>query len=165
MTPLEHPTLGNLWYKALSSIGYGFGPAFQKLLEVESLAGRLESRSRVSLTEPSSAFQKSPYPMHPYILFVEDSPPSLDIGPDSGKPVMVTGASLGGIRIIPLLESNGFHCTKAFQGGTTESVHVSVAKPSTDPTALPLDLSVVSLADTKVTLLDPNMKAALKAFS
>ena len=99
-----------------------------------------------------------------YILFVEASPPSLDLGPDSDKVVIVNGALLGGTRIISLLESNGFHCIEAVQFGTTESVLVSVAKPSTDPTAPLLDLSIVSLVDTKVAHLDPDMKAALEAF-
>lgn len=55
-----------MWYKSQESIGYGFGPAFQKQLEVESISGSRRSRSYVSLEEPPTAWKRqSEYPMHP----------------------------------------------------------------------------------------------------
>ncbi|KAL2130925.1 hypothetical protein VTI74DRAFT_5750 [Chaetomium olivicolor] len=67
--PLKFPTTGHLWYKAQSEIGYGFGTAFQKLLEVESTSGQRHARSIVSLTPPSSNWSpQSYYPVHPAAL-------------------------------------------------------------------------------------------------
>lgn len=65
LKPLTHTATGAVWYKAMNDAGYGFGPAFQKQVEVESISGRRESRSIVSLTEPESEFPQSAYPMHP----------------------------------------------------------------------------------------------------
>ncbi len=66
LAPLQHTTPGHLWYAALTNVGYGFGPLFEKQLKVESVAGQRRSRSHVSLTEPASASApQSPYPMHP----------------------------------------------------------------------------------------------------
>lgn len=66
---LESPTAGRLWYKAKSEVGYGFGPAFQKLLHVESVSGQRRARSLVSLTAPSSKWSpQSYYPVHPVAL-------------------------------------------------------------------------------------------------
>jgi len=48
--------------------GYYFGPRFQKQLEVEALSGNQTSRSLVSLTEPSEAYEQSVYPMHPVCI-------------------------------------------------------------------------------------------------
>ena len=63
---LKRTSPGHLWYKALTDVGYGFGPHFQKQLTVESIAGQRKSRSLVSLIEPPSAWSpQSPYPMHP----------------------------------------------------------------------------------------------------
>jgi acyl transferase domain-containing protein len=67
--PLQSPTAGQLWYKAQSEIGYGFGPAFQRLLKVESTSGQRHSRSTVSLTPPPSKWSpQSYYPVHPAAL-------------------------------------------------------------------------------------------------
>jgi acyl transferase domain-containing protein len=64
--PLKHTSPGHLWYKAMADAGYGFGPAFQRQLEVESTSGQRTSRSLVDLREPPSAWSiQSPYPLHP----------------------------------------------------------------------------------------------------
>ncbi|KAL2069921.1 hypothetical protein VTL71DRAFT_14600 [Oculimacula yallundae] len=63
--PLEYPTPGRSWYKALAEAGYNFGPAFQGHLSVESTTGERESRSVVSLREPPSSYGQSFYPIHP----------------------------------------------------------------------------------------------------
>lgn len=60
-----HTAPGAVWYKAMNDAGYGFGPAFQKQVEVESISGQRESRSTVSLAEPKSEYSQSVYPMHP----------------------------------------------------------------------------------------------------
>ena len=49
----------------MEDVGYALGPAFQKLLEAESLSGTRTCRSIVSLREPPSAFAQSCYQMHP----------------------------------------------------------------------------------------------------
>jgi len=67
--PLQQTTSGKLWYKAMATAGYGFGPLFQKHLEVEATSGQRASRSLVDLTEPESAWGKqSLYPLHPTAL-------------------------------------------------------------------------------------------------
>lgn len=66
---LAHPTSGDLWYKAQSEIGYGFGPSFQKLKQVESLSGSREGRAIVALEPPASKWNpQSYYPIHPASL-------------------------------------------------------------------------------------------------
>ncbi|KAA8565524.1 hypothetical protein EYC84_009381 [Monilinia fructicola] len=65
-SPLNHPTSGEVWYKAQAEAGYGFGPSFQKLLKVESTSGQRQSRAQVSLVEPASKWSsQSYYPIHP----------------------------------------------------------------------------------------------------
>lgn len=49
----------------MEDVGYALGPAFQKVLEVESLSGTRTTRSIVSLREPPSAFAQSSFQMHP----------------------------------------------------------------------------------------------------
>jgi acyl transferase domain-containing protein/NADPH:quinone reductase-like Zn-dependent oxidoreductase len=64
--PLKLPTSAKPWYKAQDEIGLHFGPAFQKLLQVESTSGQRYSRSTVSLSEPTSHYTpQSYYPIHP----------------------------------------------------------------------------------------------------
>ena len=65
LKPLTHTTPGRAWYKSMNDAGYGFGPMFQKQIEVESTSGLRESRSIVSLIEPESDVAQSEYPMHP----------------------------------------------------------------------------------------------------
>ncbi|KAM4059510.1 KR domain-containing protein [Hirsutella rhossiliensis] len=66
---LKFPTPSKVWYKAQAEAGYGFGPAFQKLLKVESVSGQRHCRSLVSLDEPESKWSpQSCYPIHPAAL-------------------------------------------------------------------------------------------------
>ncbi|CAI7593555.1 unnamed protein product [Penicillium palitans] len=53
------------WYKVMADVGYNFGPAFQKHLQVETITGQRKSRSTVSLHPPESSYGQSIYPMHP----------------------------------------------------------------------------------------------------
>lgn len=53
------------WYKVMADVGYNFGPAFQKHLQVETVTGQRKSRSTVSLQPPESSYGQSIYPMHP----------------------------------------------------------------------------------------------------
>jgi acyl transferase domain-containing protein/NADPH:quinone reductase-like Zn-dependent oxidoreductase len=64
--PLDLPTSARPWYKAQDAIGLHFGPAFQKLLQVESTSGQRRSRSTISLSEPAAHYSpQSYYPIHP----------------------------------------------------------------------------------------------------
>lgn len=63
--PLRSPTPGRSWYKAMTDAGYNFGPAFQKHLMVESMTGKRQSRSTVSMEAPASAYGQSFFPLHP----------------------------------------------------------------------------------------------------
>ena len=63
---LRYPTPAHLWYKAQTEVGYRFGPAFQRQLSIETIAGQRKSRSLTSLVEPESTHSpQSTYPMHP----------------------------------------------------------------------------------------------------
>ncbi|KAJ5997672.1 beta-ketoacyl synthase domain-containing protein [Penicillium canescens] len=62
---LEYPADGRLWYKAMNDIGYNFGPAFQKQLQVECTSGERNSRSIVSLEEPDTSSLPSAFALHP----------------------------------------------------------------------------------------------------
>ncbi|KAK8175661.1 putative PKS-like enzyme [Phyllosticta citrichinensis] len=64
LAPINHPSSGKLWYKAMEDVGYGFGPVFQKHLETECTSGQRKSRSLVDLTIPPSDYLQSHYPMH-----------------------------------------------------------------------------------------------------
>ena len=79
LRPLAHNTPGQMWYKAMSDVGYNFGPLFRKQLEVESTSGERHSRSRISFTEPESAYPQSHYPIHPVCIdgCLQSSAPSL----------------------------------------------------------------------------------------
>ncbi|RFU25348.1 hypothetical protein B7463_g10989, partial [Scytalidium lignicola] len=63
--PLKYPTSGRAWYKAMAEAGYNFGASFRNHLMVESITGKRESRSTVSLKPPPSSYGQSFYPMHP----------------------------------------------------------------------------------------------------
>lgn len=66
LAPLQGTTKAAVWYKALADAGYGFGPAFVRHIETESVAGERRSRSLVSLVNPPSKWDpQSLYPMHP----------------------------------------------------------------------------------------------------
>lgn len=67
--PLEFPTNSKIWYKSQASIGYGFGPAFQKVKTIEAFSGERRSRVLVDLGEPPSKWSpQSYYPIHPASL-------------------------------------------------------------------------------------------------
>ncbi|TVY26941.1 Fumagillin dodecapentaenoate synthase [Lachnellula hyalina] len=68
LAPLKYAKPGSEWYKAFNTIGYGYGPEFQKLLSVEAVVGSLTTRNHISLTEPASILTQSRYPMHPCTL-------------------------------------------------------------------------------------------------
>lgn len=68
LEPFQHGTSAQPWYKALSDVGYSFGPHFQKQIEVESVAGKRYSRVLLSFSDPQSTNAQSPYPMHPVCI-------------------------------------------------------------------------------------------------
>ncbi|CAM1502384.1 Fc.00g043680.m01.CDS01 [Cosmosporella sp. VM-42] len=63
--PLKHPAPAKLWYSSMVDAGYGFGPSFQKQIQVEVTLGAQKARSLVSLTTPDSKWKQSYYPLHP----------------------------------------------------------------------------------------------------
>ncbi|KAI0377617.1 hypothetical protein F5Y04DRAFT_272978 [Hypomontagnella monticulosa] len=64
--PLNHPSPGRIWYKAMADVGQTWGPDFQQMLSVECTEGQPYSRSLVSLVPPSSKWEpQSEYPLHP----------------------------------------------------------------------------------------------------
>ncbi|KAJ5947430.1 hypothetical protein N7466_000445 [Penicillium verhagenii] len=62
---LKFASSARSWYKVMADVGYNFGPAFQKHLQVEAITGQRRSRSTVSLQPPESSYGQSIYPMHP----------------------------------------------------------------------------------------------------
>ncbi|EFQ95051.1 hypothetical protein PTT_07049 [Pyrenophora teres f. teres 0-1] len=67
--PLRHPQAAGLWYKRQDEIGTHFGPAFQKIKQLEAVSGRRDCRAALDLTAPPSRWDpQSYYPMHPAAL-------------------------------------------------------------------------------------------------
>lgn len=105
LSPLKHTSPGGLWYKALSDVGYGFGPHFQKQLTVESITGQRKSRSHVYLAEPPSAWSpQSPYPMHPACIdgCFQTVTPSLWSGDRSAINAVLVPAVVDNLLINPV---------------------------------------------------------------
>ena len=105
LSPLKHTSPGRLWYKALSDVGYGFGPHFQKQLTVESITGQRKSRSHVTLAEPPSAWSpQSPYPMHPACIdgCFQTVTPSLWSGDRSAINAVLVPAVVDNLLINPV---------------------------------------------------------------
>ncbi|KAK3307388.1 uncharacterized protein B0T15DRAFT_484525 [Chaetomium strumarium] len=67
--PLQNPQGPKLWYKAEREIGMDFGPAFQRLLQIEAVSGQRSCRTLLSLEPPPSRWTpQSYYPIHPAAL-------------------------------------------------------------------------------------------------
>lgn len=104
LTELVYPTPCHLWYKAQTEVGYGFGPGFQRQLFVECLAGKRNSRSIVSLTEPESAHSpQSLYPMHPACIdgCFQTVTPSLWAGERAAMNAVLVPATIDNLIIYP----------------------------------------------------------------
>ncbi|RDL42230.1 Acyl transferase hydrolase [Venustampulla echinocandica] len=104
LAPLQYPSKGPSWYKAQTNIGYGFGPEFQKVLEVESVSGHRKSRALVSLKEPPSAWSpQSLYPMHPACIdgCFQTVTPSLWAGDRSSINAVLVPAGIDNLVINP----------------------------------------------------------------
>jgi acyl transferase domain-containing protein len=82
LEPLRHQSSAKLWYKSMQSVGFDFGPTFQNLVDIESLAGQRTSRARISMTGPSSQKRESTYAIHPSVFdtFFQSGMPSLYAG-------------------------------------------------------------------------------------
>ncbi|KAM5343618.1 hypothetical protein ACJ41O_012155 [Fusarium nematophilum] len=67
--PLKSPQAPKLWYKCQREIGMDFGPAFQRLIEVEAVTGHRACRTLISLEPPKGLYEpQSYYPIHPAAL-------------------------------------------------------------------------------------------------
>ncbi|KAI0383025.1 hypothetical protein F5Y04DRAFT_270134 [Hypomontagnella monticulosa] len=67
--PLKSPQAPKLWYKCQREIGMEFGPAFQKLIEIEAVTGQRKCRTLISLEPPEGKYKpQSYYPIHPAAL-------------------------------------------------------------------------------------------------
>ncbi|KAI1504774.1 hypothetical protein F5X99DRAFT_405775 [Biscogniauxia marginata] len=67
--PLASPQAPKLWYKRQKEIGMEFGPAFQRLIEIEAVTGERACRTSVSLEPPEGKYDpQSYYPIHPAAL-------------------------------------------------------------------------------------------------
>ncbi|KAK4156109.1 hypothetical protein C8A00DRAFT_41378 [Chaetomidium leptoderma] len=77
---LQHPSPARLWYKSMQNVGFNFGPAFQNLAEIESVAGQRTSRARINFASRNAQqANESRYPVHPAIFdaFFQAGIPSL----------------------------------------------------------------------------------------
>lgn len=103
LRPLQFPTPGRLWYKAMQDAGYNFGKDFQKHLEVESTVGQLANRSVVSLEPPPSRWKQSHYPIHPANMdgAFQSVAPSLWHGDRSSIDAVLVPAVVDSITIYP----------------------------------------------------------------
>ncbi|KAK8135250.1 beta-ketoacyl synthase domain-containing protein [Apiospora sp. TS-2023a] len=70
LSPLRFPQSFAPWYQAQHGIGMGFGPAFKKIIALESVAGQRSCRALVDLTPPPSRWEPQSYysPFHPAVL-------------------------------------------------------------------------------------------------
>ncbi|KAI1319318.1 putative polyketide synthase [Xylariaceae sp. FL0255] len=69
LAPLRYAQPAHLWYEAQHEVGMGFGPAFQKIKQIESVSGSRTCRSIVSMVPPASKWDpQSHYPAHPAVL-------------------------------------------------------------------------------------------------
>lgn len=117
--PLKYSSSGYLWYKAQNEIGYGFGPAFQRLLKVESVSGQRSCRSIVSLTEPPSKWSpQSSYPIHPASLdgCFQTVTPSLWAGERSSLDAVLVPSIIDGL----LINKIGSNLKEGLSSATTE---------------------------------------------
>lgn len=106
IAPLQRSTPAHLWYKAQKDVGYGFGPLFQKLQDVETLTGQRQARIKVSLEEPPSAYSpQSIYPMHPVCIdgCFQTVTPSLWAGDRSAVNAVLVPASIDSLVIHPVV--------------------------------------------------------------
>ena len=87
----------------MEDVGYALGPAFQKLLEAESLSGTRNCRSIVSLREPPSAFAQSNYQMHPTSVdgILQTCGPALWNGNRTNMNAVIIPANIDDIVICP----------------------------------------------------------------
>ncbi|KAK0702400.1 reducing type I polyketide synthase [Lasiosphaeris hirsuta] len=106
LKPLQYPTPGRLWYKAMQDAGYNFGNDFQKHLEVESTVGQFANRSLVALEPPPSTWAQSHYPIHPANMdgAFQSVAPSLWQGDRSSIDAVLVPAIVDSITIYPRRE-------------------------------------------------------------
>ncbi|KAI0601372.1 hypothetical protein F4775DRAFT_582241 [Biscogniauxia sp. FL1348] len=77
--PFQYPISIQPWYKTMQKIGFNFGPAFQRLSEIESVPGQRASRARIIFPVPSEFPNESKYAIHPTVFdsFFQSGIPSL----------------------------------------------------------------------------------------
>ncbi|KAH8729278.1 putative polyketide synthase [Ilyonectria robusta] len=117
MLPLKHTAPAKLWYGSMADAGYGFGPSFQKQVEVEVTLGQPKSRSLVNLTSPSSKWKQSYYPLHPVVMdgCFQTVSPSLWHGDRSAVDSLLIPASVDSL------------CISAFPEGQLPEVGLSIS--------------------------------------
>lgn len=146
--PLKKTSPGHLWYKAMSDAGYGFGPLFQKHLEIESTSGKRSSRSLVDLSTPPSAWAiQSPYPIHPASIdgCFQTVTPSLVAGIRSNIKSVLIPAVIDDLIVFP----NSLHSERGIS--VTSSEYVGKGSPEDDKNYL--SNCTVHDADSKAVLL------------
>ncbi|KAI3391820.1 hypothetical protein diail_6766, partial [Diaporthe ilicicola] len=79
LQPLRCHSSAKLWYKSMQNVGFNFGPSFQNLVDIESLAGKRTSRARISMQGPDLQKKGSKYAIHPSVFdsFFQSGIPSL----------------------------------------------------------------------------------------
>ncbi|KAK3356488.1 reducing type I polyketide synthase [Lasiosphaeria hispida] len=122
LKPLQYPTPGRLWYKAMQDAGYNFGTDFQKHLEVESTVGHFANRSLVALEPPPSTWKQSHYPIHPANMdgAFQSVAPSLWQGDRSSIDAVLVPAIVDSITIYPQREG----VTQGISVATSEFIGV-----------------------------------------
>ncbi|KAK3984635.1 hypothetical protein QBC44DRAFT_10438 [Cladorrhinum sp. PSN332] len=80
--PLQYPSSAKLWYKSMQSVGFNFGPTFQNLSEIESIAGQRNSRASIGFPASIGESRESRYAIHPAVFdtFFQAGIPSLYAG-------------------------------------------------------------------------------------
>lgn len=103
LEPFKYGASAQPWYKALVDVGYTFGPHFQKLIKVESVLGKRDSRLLLSFTDPQSTTPQSSYPMHPVCMdgCFQSGIPSLWQGDRSSMDMALVPAIIDDLIVYP----------------------------------------------------------------
>ncbi|KAL2820183.1 polyketide synthase module [Aspergillus cavernicola] len=108
LAPLRHSESATHWYRALDRKGCSYGPDFQRLIDVEFLAGQKESRATISQEPPSTGSKQHPYCLHPALIDIcfQSAFPALYSGLRSEIKSLLLPSSLDELTIGPVVNQN-----------------------------------------------------------
>ncbi|KAF9894653.1 hypothetical protein FE257_006541 [Aspergillus nanangensis] len=105
LVPLHAPESATHWYRALDRRGCSYGPDFQRLLDIECLAGQQDSRATFSQEPPATAVNPHKYPVHPALIDIafQSTFPALYSGLRSEIVSLLLPSSMDELTIGPIV--------------------------------------------------------------